>query len=119
MVCLTSCVFRSIRFSGFARQHIGVRREGELYTQAQAGGKGERRDAQDAHKSGNKKLLGAFLCFPRAPGRPPRPGKPAPASRKPAYSASDPHIYVAHETRNHIVGCADRPSPLPAKRRPG
>ena len=58
------------------------------------------------------------FMLPRAPGRPPRPGKPAPASRKPAYSASDPHIYVAHETRNHIVGCADRPSPLPARRRP-
>ncbi len=40
MVCLTSCVFRSIRFSGFARPHFGVRREGELYTQAQAEGKG-------------------------------------------------------------------------------
>ena len=41
MVCLTSCVFRSIRFSGFARPHPAeVRREGELYTQAQGGGKG-------------------------------------------------------------------------------
>ena len=42
MVCLTSCVFRSIRFSGFARQHNSVRREGELYTHAQAEGKGGR-----------------------------------------------------------------------------
>ncbi len=53
MVCLTSCVFRSIRFSGFARPHIGVRREGELYTQAQAQGKGGSARAQDGHKSGN------------------------------------------------------------------
>ena len=40
MVCLTSCVFRSIRFSGFALPHFGVRREGELYTQAKGEGKG-------------------------------------------------------------------------------
>ena len=60
MVCLTSCVFRSIRFSGFARPHFGVRREGELYTQAQAGGKGVSARAQDGHKSGNNNSLGAF-----------------------------------------------------------
>ena len=53
MVCLTSCVFRSIRFSGFARPHIGVRREGELYTQAQGGGKGVGDAPSDAHKSGD------------------------------------------------------------------
>ena len=36
MVCLTSCVFRSIRFSGFARPHNSVRREGELYAHVRA-----------------------------------------------------------------------------------
>ena len=60
MVCLTSCVFRSIRFSGFARPHFGVRREGELYTQAQGGGKGVSARAQDGHK------LGDNSCFRRA-----------------------------------------------------
>ena len=60
MVCLTSCVFRSIRFSGFARPHFGVRREGELYTQAQAGGKGVSAPAQDGHKSGDNGSLGIF-----------------------------------------------------------
>ena len=60
MVCLTSCVFRSIRFSGFALPHFGVRREGELYTQAQAQGKRGREDAQDGHKSGNNRRLGGF-----------------------------------------------------------
>ena len=60
MVCLTSCVFRSIRFSGFARPHIGVRREGELYTQAQGGGKGVSARAQDAHKPGKNSRLGRF-----------------------------------------------------------
>ena len=53
MVCLTSCVFRSIRFSGFARQHNSVRREGELYTHAQAEGKGGDISTRDAHKLGN------------------------------------------------------------------
>ena len=56
MVCLTSCVFRSIRFSGFARQHIGVRREGELYTQAQGEGKRGKEDAQDGHKLGIRNI---------------------------------------------------------------
>ena len=60
MVCLTSCVFRSIRFSGFARPHIGVRREGELYTQAQGGGKRSMGSPRDAHKSGNDSNLGVF-----------------------------------------------------------
>ena len=60
MVCLTSCVFRSIRFSGFARPHFGVRREGELYTQAQGEGKGGRGAPRDAHKSGDNGSLGAF-----------------------------------------------------------
>ena len=52
MVCLTSCVFRSIRFSGFARPHFGVRREGELYTHAQGGRKGGEGAPRDAHKLG-------------------------------------------------------------------
>ena len=60
MVCLTSCVFRSIRFSGFARPHFGVRREGELYTHAQAGGKRGRGAPSDAHKLGTNSSLGAF-----------------------------------------------------------
>ena len=60
MVCLTSCVFRSIRFSGFARPHVGVRREGELYTQAQGEGKRGSARAQDAHKLGNNSNLGRF-----------------------------------------------------------
>ena len=60
MVCLTSCVFRSIRFSGFARPHFGVRREGELYTRLQAGGKRSIGSTRDAHKSGKNSSLGAF-----------------------------------------------------------
>ena len=60
MVCLTSCVFRSIRFSGFARPHFGVRREGVLYTRLQGGGKGGDMSPQDVHKSGDNSSLGAF-----------------------------------------------------------
>ena len=67
MVCLTSCVFRSIRFSVFARPHFGVRREGELYTQAQGGGKRGRGAPSDAHKSGDNSYL-------RPLSRPGRPG---------------------------------------------
>ena len=68
MVCLTSCVFRSIRFSGFARPHFGVRREGELYTRLQGGGKHGREDAQDGHKLGDNRSLGGFPG-PWAPAR--------------------------------------------------
>ena len=60
MVCLTSCVFRSIRFSGFARPHFGVRREGELYTRLQGGGKRSMGSTRDAHKSGDNRSLGGF-----------------------------------------------------------
>ena len=60
MVCLTSCVFRSIRFSGFARPHFGVRREGELYTRLQVEGKGGSMSPRDAHKSGDNRSLGGF-----------------------------------------------------------
>ena len=69
MVCLTSCVFRSIRFSGFARPHFGVRREGELYTQAQGGRKGGEDAPRDAHKLGKNDTI----------GRVSRPGKGAAA----------------------------------------
>ena len=74
MVCLTSCVFRSIRFSGFARPHFGVRREGELYTRLQGEGKRGRDAPSDAHKSGDNRSLGGFL-EPRAPDRPGRWGR--------------------------------------------
>ena len=47
-----------------AAASAGVRREGELYTQAQGGGKRGREDAQDAHKSGKNNYLGA-LPVPR------------------------------------------------------
>ena len=60
MVCLTSCVFRSIRFSGFARPHFGVRREGELYTRLQGEGKHVSAPAQDGHKLGKNGCLGKF-----------------------------------------------------------
>ena len=71
MVCLTSCVFRSIRFSGFARPHVGVRREGELYTRLQAGGKGGRERTRDAHKSGKN----FFRPLSRPERREPRTGQ--------------------------------------------
>ena len=123
MVCLTSCVFRSIRFSGFARPHFGVRREGELYTRLQAEGKRGRGSPRDAHKSGDNRSLGVFPAHMAGirglrAGRH-RPGKPAPVPRKPTYSVSGPHIYVSLEAGNRNAGYADRPSPLPAKRRPG
>ena len=49
----------------------GVRREGELYTQAQGGGKGGSARAQDGHKSGMDS------CFDGVPGK---PAKKAPAT---------------------------------------
>ena len=61
----------------------GVRREGELYTHAQGGGKRGREDAQDAHKPGNTTFLGGF------PGRGPcgpRPRRARGAQRGPAAS---------------------------------
>ena len=75
MVCLTSCVFRSIRFSGFARPHrlrCGAR---ENYTRrrrlrARAGGMSPR----DAHKSGDNNSLGGFPES-RVPDRPRRWGR--------------------------------------------
>ena len=73
MVCLTSCVFRSIRFSGFARPHVGVRREGELYTHAQGGGKGGDVSPRDEHKLGNTIYLGPLsrpLCGAHGRERP-------------------------------------------------
>ena len=72
MVCLTSCVFRSIRFSGFARPHFGVRREGELYTRLQGDGKRSMVSPRDAHKSGNDSDLSAL-------SRPGRLAGPQPA----------------------------------------
>ena len=76
MVCLTSCVFRSIRFSGFARPHVGVRREGELYTRLPGGRKRGEGAPRDAHKMGNNNRIGFFPGRGRA--RLPL-GKPAPA----------------------------------------
>ena len=55
----------------------GVRREGELYTQAQGGGKRGREDAQDGHKSGDNNYLGSF---PRTPA--PLPQRQAAVQRK-------------------------------------
>ena len=101
-----------------AAASTGVRREGELYTRLQVEGKGGSMSPRDAHKSGDNRSLGAFLCLPGHQGRPPRSGKPAPAPRRPAHSVSDPHIYVVLEAGNRNAGYADRPSPLPAKRRP-
>ena len=81
MVCLTSCVFRSIRFSGFARPHVGVRREGELYTHAQGGGKRSMGSTRDAHKSGKNNGLGAFPA--RRGARTPTPcAAPSPADSR-------------------------------------
>ena len=79
MVCLTSCVFRSIRFSGFALPHFGVRREGELYTQAQAQGKGASARAQDGHKLGDNSCLRP--PFPKKAGPGPQAPRPAPTGR--------------------------------------
>ena len=67
MVCLTSCVFRSIRFSGFARPHIGVRREGELYTRLQAEGKGGRGESTRWTQTGKNSSSSSFLRCGRAP----------------------------------------------------
>ena len=60
-----------------AAASAGVRREGELYTQARAGGKRGREDAQDAHKPGNNDYLGGF---PRTPT--PLPQRQAAVQRK-------------------------------------
>ena len=105
-----------------AAASTGVRREGELYTHAHAEGKRGAAPAQDGHKLRNDNRL-RHLSRPHggdagAPGRPPRPGKPAPAPRKLAHNVSDSHIYVALAARNRNAGYADRPSPLPARRRP-
>ena len=81
MVCLTSCVFRSIRFSGFARPHFGVRREGEVYTRPQAEGKGEGMSPRDAHKSGDNRSLGAFPGLGGWPARSLRTARSLEAAR--------------------------------------
>ena len=114
MVCLTSCVFRSIRFSGFARPHVGVRREGELYTRLQGEGKGGGMSPRDAHKSGDIKCLGA-LSRPRKgagatgadPGRFRR--RPAsPARGAPPAAPRPPGLARAVSPRRHSKARAPR-----------
>ena len=63
----------------------GVRREGELYTRLQGGGKGGREDAQDGHKLGKNSRLSPSLHRGRAPRRQPRPnGQVPPRMPRPA-----------------------------------
>ena len=81
MVCLTSCVFRSIRFSGFARPHVGVRREGELYTRLQGEGKRSMGSPRDAHKSGDNSSLGGFPGLGGWPARSLRTARSLEAAR--------------------------------------
>ena len=57
----------------------GVRREGELYTQAQAGGKRGSARAQDGHKPGD--TINLRPPFPRKAGPGPQSPRPAPTGR--------------------------------------
>ena len=128
MVCLTSCVFRSIRFSGFARPHFGVRREGELYTRPQGEGKRSMGSPRDAHKSGNDSTLGALSRPRKGPGaRPARalgaqgragPGRTA---RRAHYSSGQalracPYSFLDEEVYVWAALWATRPA---ARARPG
>ena len=103
MVCLTSCVFRSIRFSGFARPHFGVRRVGELYTHAQGGGKGGSAPAQDGHKLGKNSCLSSSLHRGRAPA-----DSRGPTGRFP------PHAEARTSHVAHVAGFGPRIQRRPA-----
>ena len=118
MVCLTSCVFRSIRFSGFARPHFGMRREGELYTHAQGGGKRSMGSPRDAHKSGDNGYLGDFPGRggargpqARAPGRPTGRAKPFPPPQPTAHGATRTRIHSKTDDRRGLFPDA-APPPL-------
>ena len=126
MVCLTSCVFRSLRFSGFARPHSGVRREGELYTQAQAGGTRGSARAQDGHKLGDNNCLGGFPGTHAPPpwrqAAPPRkPHAPAPRRRPgPARDFRGPHPGPRRGTASQwAVNTSTPGEPLPSGHRRG
>ena len=66
-----------------AAASTGVRREGELYTQAQGEGKGGNISTRDAHKSGKNSNLGA-LSRPRM-GAGATSTDPGPSSGRPAF----------------------------------
>ena len=69
-----------------AAASTGVRREGELYTHAQAEGKRGRGAPSDAHKSGDNRSLGAFPHCGGSPRRQPRPNGQVPPV------CQDPHV---------------------------
>ena len=106
-----------------AAASAGVRREGELYAHVRAGASVGASVHETHTNRGDNDCLGRFPAHMagirghRAGRR--RPSKPTPAPCKPAYSVSDPHIYVAFEAGNRNAGSTDRPSPLPARRHPG
>ena len=80
MVCLTSCVFRSIRFSGFARPHrlgCGAR---ENYTRTCGRGQGREGRSTGWTQIGEEWLFRA-LSRPRKAGPGPQAPRPAPAGR--------------------------------------
>ena len=80
MVCLTSCVFRSIRFSGFARPHrlgCGAR---ENYTRTCGRGQGRIGACTGWTQTGEEWLFRA-LSRPRKAGPGPQAPRPAPAGR--------------------------------------
>ena len=80
MVCLTSCVFRSIRFSGFARPHrlgCGAR---ENYTRTCGRGQAWGRRYMRRTQIGEEWLFRA-LSRPRKAGPGPQAPRPAPAGR--------------------------------------
>ena len=80
MVCLTSCVFRSIRFSGFARPHrlgCGAR---ENYTRTCGRGQACGRRYMRRTQIGEEWLFRA-LSRPRKAGPGPQAPRPAPAGR--------------------------------------
>ena len=84
MVCLTSCVFRSIRFSGFARPpHWGAARGRTIHARA---GRGQAlsRACTGWTQTGEEQLFKAVSAPRESPRRQPRPnGQVPPACRGP------------------------------------
>ena len=89
----------------------GVRREGELYTQAQGEGKGVSARAQDGHKLGNNSYLSSFLHCGRVPAdsRGPTGKFPLHAKTRTSHVAHVAGFGSPHTQAPHLTSQRSRP----------
>ena len=110
MVCLTSCVFRSIRFSGFARPHrlgCGAR---ENYTRACRVGASVEPRLHRMDTNWGRTVVQARLCTAgEPPRRQPRPNGQAPPACR------GPHVPCRPRRRIRPPACTGAPPCLPER----